>query len=166
MNFHSVIPSAHKACFLVLLLFLCAATPLSAAERPPAPFAKDGKYGYRDRQRNVVIAPRFDFAGDFAEGLAPVGVGVYPETKWGFIDLKGKFVIQPQFEAAHPFSEGLAAVKLGGKLGYVDQTGKVIVEPLYDEALPFEGGRARVRILKEGYGYINARGEIIEPLRK
>jgi hypothetical protein len=166
MNFHSAIPSARKACSLVWLLFLCAAATLSAAERPPTPFAKDGKYGYRDRQRNVVIAPQFDFAGDFAEGVAPVGVGAYPDTKWGFIDLKGKFVIQPQFEAAHPFSEGLAAVKQGGKLGYVDKAGKVIVEPRFDEALPFEDGRARVRIIKEGYGYINARGEIIEPLKK
>lgn len=137
-----------------------------AAERPPLPFLKDGKYGYRDRQRNVVIAPQFDFAGEFAGGLAPVGVGAYPGTKWGYIDLQGKPVIKPQFDAAHGFSEGMAAVKLGGKLGYIDATGKLVVPAQFDEALPFENGRARVRIIAQGYGYINKRGEFVVPLQK
>jgi hypothetical protein len=152
----------------VLLLSLSIAW---AADRPPQPFAKDGKYGYRDRKRVVVIEPTFDFANDFSEGLAPVGVGAYPKTKWGYIDLTGKMVIQPQYDEAYAFSEGIAAVRMEvtekskGRLGYIDKTGKWIVEPKFDEAEAFKDGKARVRIIKEGYGYINTKGEVVEPLK-
>ncbi len=152
----------------VLLLSL---TMVWAAERPPLPFAKDGKYGYRDRKRVEVIAPKYDFANEFAEGFAAVGVGAYPGTKWGYIDLTGKMVIEPKFDEAYAFSEGIAAVRMGvtekakGQLGYIDKTGKYIVEPKFDEAEPFKDGRARVRIIKEGYGYINTKGEVVEALK-
>jgi hypothetical protein len=36
----------------------------------------------------MVIAARFDQAGIFAEGLAPVATGL----KWGYLDQNGKFV--------------------------------------------------------------------------
>ncbi|PYO91531.1 MAG: hypothetical protein DMD58_04020 [Gemmatimonadetes bacterium] len=41
--------------------------------------------GYIDATGRVIIPPRFDEAGDFAEGLAPALV----EGKWGFIDATG-----------------------------------------------------------------------------
>lgn len=146
-------------------------TVVLAADRPPMPFSKDGKFGYRDRKREVVVEPKFDFASEFSEGLAAVGIGAYPNTKWGYIDLTGKMVIEPKFDEAYQFSEGIAAVRMGvtetakGKLGYIDKTGKYIVEPKFDEAEPFKDGKARVRIIKEGYGYINAKGEVVEPLK-
>lgn len=152
-----------------LLLFV---VTLWAADRPPTPFSKDGKLGFRDRKRVVIIEPKFDFASDFSEGLAAVGVGAYPKTKWGYIDLKGKVVIKPQYDEAYAFSEGIAAVRMmvteksKGKLGYIDKTGKWIVEPKFDEAEPFQGGRARVRVYKDGYGYINTKGEVVEAFKQ
>ncbi len=150
---------------------LLSLTMVWAADRPPLPFPKDGKFGYRDRKRVEVIAPKYDFANEFSEGFAAVGVGAYPGTKWGYIDLTGKMVIEPKFDEAYQFSEGIAAVRMGvtekskGQLGYIDKTGKYIVEPKFDEAEPFKDGRARVRIIKEGYGYINTKGEVVEPLK-
>jgi hypothetical protein len=140
-----------------------AAESKSAAE-PPVPFPRKGKYGYRDAAGAFVIAPQFDYAGEFSEGLAVVGVGKYPDTKWGYINRLGQVVVPAQFAGAHDFSEGMAAVSLGGKLGYIDITGKLVVPPQFDEALKFSGGRARVRIIKSGYGYINQQGEFVVPL--
>jgi hypothetical protein len=145
------------------LLFAGAAEPPPAAAAP-VPFPRKGKYGYRDAAGAYVIAPQFDYAGDFSEGLAVVGLGKYPATKWGYINLQGQIVIPAQFDGAHDFSEGMAAVSLAGKFGYIDQSGKLTVSPQFDEAQKFNGGRARVRIIKSGYGYINKQGEFVVPL--
>lgn len=88
-----------------------------------------------------------------------------PNTKWGYIDSTGKVVIPLQFSAAHNFSEGMAAVLIDGKLGYINKEGKVVIKPQFDEAQKFEGGKARVRIIKEGYGYVDKQGNFVEPLK-
>lgn len=152
---------------LVLLgaLAFGSAQEAKRADEPPVPFPRKGKYGYRDKAGEFVIAPQFDYAGEFCEGLAVVGLGKFPATKWGYIDRAGKVVIPAQFDGAHDFSEGMAAVGIGGKLGYIDRTGKLLVPPQFDEAHKFSGGRARVRIIKEGYGYISKTGERVVPLQ-
>ena len=87
---------------------------------------ENGKYGYMDKDGNVVINPQFDRADDFSEGLARVRIGDEKTGKWGYIDKEGKFVINPQFDCAEDFSEGLAKVKVGGKYGWIDKTGKIV----------------------------------------
>ena len=156
---------------LSIVLALAAALALGSAQEtkkpgePPTPFPRKGKYGYRDKDGEFVIQPQFDYAGEFSEGLAVVGLGKFPATKWGYINLQGQVVIPAQFDGAHDFSEGMAAVGIGGKLGYIDRTGRLAVPPQFDEAQKFTGGRARVRIIKTGYGYINKAGEFVVPLQ-
>lgn len=102
------------------------------------------KYGYMDRAGKVVIAPRYDMALDFSEGLAAVCVGsplrkgppqdhspALPEGRWGYIDEKGTVVIQPRFVHAEPFASGVARVSekaLAGKeeAGFIDRRGKAL----------------------------------------
>jgi hypothetical protein len=65
-----------------------------------------------------VIAPEFDAADTFIDGLALVK----KNGKWGYIDKTGTVVIAPQFDqvvGALGFPEGLAPVKKGGKWGYI-----------------------------------------------
>lgn len=145
-------------------LLLAGAAEPPAATPAPVPFPRKGKYGYRDGAGGYVIAPQFDYAGEFSEGLAVVGLGKYPATKWGYINLQGQIVVPAQFDGAHDFSEGMAAVSMGGKFGYIDHAGKLAVPVQFDEAQKFSGGRARVRIIKSGYGYINKLGEFVVPL--
>ncbi|PIC58298.1 hypothetical protein CSV80_05820 [Sporosarcina sp. P12(2017)] len=53
-----------------------------------------------------IIAPQYDFARDFSEGLAAVKLG----DKWGYIDTDGNTVIDFQYDKAFNFSEGKALV--------------------------------------------------------
>jgi WG containing repeat len=63
---------------------------------------------------------RFEDAGDFAEGLAPAGMGGF----YGFIDQTGKWVTEPRFRTVSRFHQGLAAAE--GKnetgFGYINRT--------------------------------------------
>lgn len=50
-----------------------------------AAVCQDSKWGYIDKQGNVVVSLEYDFAGQFSEGLARVRIG----KTWGYIDKQG-----------------------------------------------------------------------------
>jgi hypothetical protein len=111
------------------------------------------KYGYINRQGEVVIPAQFSSAGDFSEGLAAVLVNDGPEPHgYGFIDTVGKMVIAPRFRNAHRFSEGLAAVSVPHPAhpddpedeiwGVIDKSGRFVVEPKFGWIDTFSEGLA------------------------
>lgn len=52
------------------------------------PIIKNGKWGYIDKTRKIVIKPQFDDVESFSEGLARVEIGY----KKGYIDKTRKYV--------------------------------------------------------------------------
>jgi hypothetical protein len=78
---------------------------------------QDGRSGYLNRSGRIVIKPRFNDAGHFSEGLAPIEIN----SKWGYINRRGKIVIAPQVDDADQFSEGLARIAIGEKFGYINR---------------------------------------------
>ncbi len=114
----------------------------------------DKTYGFIDKTGTFVIAPKFDDASPFAEGLAAICIG----DKWGYIDKGGKTVIEPQFSLANSFSESFAAVKKNDKWGFIDRSGQLVVSPKYDEVRPFSDGLAAIQ--SDGmWGFVNTKGE-------
>jgi len=98
------------------------------------------KSGYEGLDRKVIIAPRFDMALKFSEGMAAVQEG----KQWEFINHQGKVVIGPQFTHAKNFHEGLAAVCVNYKWGYIDQTGNFVMKAQFNLAGNFTEGLAPV----------------------
>lgn len=96
---------------------------------------KDRKYGYINKNGQIVIEARFHGAKVFSEGLAAVNLwsdGItYSGGKWGYIDKTGKVIIDFKFDEAEPFFGGLALVgnPYAGETGYIDKTGKYIWKP-------------------------------------
>ncbi|MDE5572627.1 MAG: WG repeat-containing protein [Muribaculaceae bacterium] len=84
--------------------------------------AKELKWGYIAPTGECVIAPTFDGASDFNEGLAAVKV----EWARGYIDREGNFVIKPEYEAAEDFKDGRAIVKIDGEMRCIDRDGNFI----------------------------------------
>ena len=71
-----------------------------------------GKWGFVDKDGNVVIEPQFEDAGSFSGGLA----AVMKDGLWGFVDQEGTVVVEPQFEDARDFNtKGCAFVFLDGQ---------------------------------------------------
>jgi len=111
----------------------------------------------------LVIAPKFDEASYFQEGLAKVRIG----DKYGYIDKTGKTVIPIQFDSidVYEFQEGLAKVKIGGKWGYIDRTGEIVIPPTFEDSYyhivgDFHKGLAKVKIDGE-WGYIDKTGKMV-----
>jgi hypothetical protein len=125
------------------------------------PIKVDGKYGFIDRSGKTVIAPQFDWAGGFSEGLAHVLVG----AKWGYINTKGSVVITPQFTGNGPFRHGRALVILGNRFGFIDKDGKYICTPDLLWARSFSGDLAPVKTADGALAFMNRSGKTV-PLGK
>lgn len=117
----------------------------------------------------IVIAPQYDLAGPFRDGLALVEMA---DGSGGFIDKSGTIVIPFKHEYTDSyndytwdFSEGMAKIFRKGKYGFIDTTGKVAVPMEYEESRDyFREGLAAVK--KGGkWGYVDTSGrEVIPPL--
>ena len=88
-----------------------------------------GMYGYIGKTGRIVIAPQFNYAEPFAEGVAAVSKC----DQAYFIDKTGKTLITGEFKYASHFSGGLAYVQTmtpnGVLAGYIDKTGKFVWGP-------------------------------------
>lgn len=94
----------------------------------------------------MIIAARFQDAGDFSEGLAAVKI----EGKWGYVDKDGQMVIPPAFERASDFREGLSWVDQHGKCGFIDRSGAFRVKPSFFHCKDFHEGLAVVGDREDG----------------
>lgn len=110
-------------------------------------------YCYIDNEGNRSVFCKWDFAGDYHDGLACVSIS----NEYGFIDKEGEIVIRPQFDNSTYFSEEIAAIKVGKLWGYIDKHGRIIIAPQFLEAGVFQNGIAIVKD-KDGYGTIDKRG--------
>ena len=135
------------------------------------------KWGYVDREGNVVCKPKFKTAGKFKDKLAAVQLD---NDLWGYLGVDGKMAHFAQYDDAKDYSNGYAAVKNNkGLWGYINTSGKRVVNFQFLEAGEFSEGVAPVRILsikrvKKGkkrknvkvikWGYIDTTGKVvIEP---
>jgi hypothetical protein len=122
------------------------------------PVKSGDKWGYVNRQGNIVINPQFDGAFNYSEGLALVKT----EGKYGYIGEDGKYVVNPIYKDANKFSEGLACVVMeNGKPQIINKAGKILFTvDKADMCFGFSEGMALVKI-KGKWGYIDKTGKIV-----
>ena len=71
---------------------------------------KNGRYGFVNKSGREAIAPQFDAAQPFSEGLAAVSQNGY----YGFIAENGEWAFSPIYEDVRSFDGGFAWGKSGG----------------------------------------------------
>jgi len=90
----------------------------------------NGKYGYRDKDKKVIVPGKYDKAADFREERGHVVLN----KKEGFIDITGREVIPVKYDYTFLyFFNGLAKVELNDKYGMIDINGKEVVPVKYDD---------------------------------
>ena len=82
-----------------------------------------GRWGYLDKQGRMAIAPAYDEAEPFQNGLAAVN----KDGRWGYIDRGGRWAIEPRYARASGFNaEGSAVVEADGRDVLIDRQGKTL----------------------------------------
>ena len=76
-------------------------------------FIKNGKYGYKTTDGEIVLKPKYAYAGEFNEGRAIVASSNYNYLNYGIIDENFNEIIELEQTYIGDFSEGLAKVKVG-----------------------------------------------------
>ncbi|MCW5553567.1 MAG: WG repeat-containing protein [Verrucomicrobiae bacterium] len=98
------------------------------------------KYGYFDSAGTIRIAPEYDDALGFSDGLAAVRVG----EEWFYINKIGKRCSEG-YDKAWCFSEGIAPVLRDGCCYYVDPRFRPQFDSEFQLAMEFSEGLGRVR---------------------
>ncbi|WP_447922078.1 WG repeat-containing protein [Achromobacter aegrifaciens] len=83
----------------------------------------EGRWGYIDKQGRMAIAPAYQDARPFQNGLAAAS----QDGLWGYIDTRGQWTIKPRFTEATGFNaEGTALAEEHDRDVLIDRQGKVI----------------------------------------
>jgi hypothetical protein len=115
------------------------------------------KWGFLNKEGELVIKATYDDVGPFSEGLAAVN----KNGLWGFIDLEGNMAIQPIYKSAWAFHENMARVQqFDQPEQFIDRKGKPMEADNWSAADDFSNGRARVKVGKS-FGYIDSSGKLL-----
>lgn len=114
------------------------------------------KFGFVDKQGEVVINPQFSEVRNFSDGLCGV---MNDDGKWGFIDKEGSIVINYQFDDVRDFKGGKCIVQSDNKSGVIDEEGKYIINPQFDW-MSIDGD---MFLVEQGgkYGWCDKEGKLI-----
>ncbi|MDA8020703.1 MAG: WG repeat-containing protein [Thermoanaerobaculia bacterium] len=135
------------------------------------PVKTEAGWGYVDEAGVEVIAPQYQAAGAFAEGVA----GVLIDGNVAFIDEAGEEVIPPTFAPAsrygdilwkRPFVGGHVALKSEGRVGCINRAGAITVPFVYEYVGTFVDDRAVVRSKvgdETAYSVLNTEGDVTVP---
>jgi hypothetical protein len=128
-----------------------------------APVFIKGKWGFIDKNGQVVIKPQFEGVSYFKDGLSIIIQNFQNKKMNGFMNKQGEIVIKPLYEAAYPFSEGLALVKQDTIWSFIDASGTTVLKMEYKTVFPFSEGLSLVK--KDSlFGYIDKTGKFaIQP---
>ncbi len=166
---HKIVRSAKYFLFVILFTISCLVAcrhdhPANSEEEsaymgdyesPP------NKWGFINKEGQLVIKATYDDVGPFSEGFAAVN----KDGKWGFIDRKGNIVIQPIYKSAWAFHEKKARVQqFDQPEQFIDQKGTAMHADGWSAADDFSNGRARVKV-GNSFGYIDSTGHlVIQPI--
>lgn len=145
-----------KAMRTLIILFILLNAQFLLGSPSLIPFRQNNKWGYSNRNKQIIIKCIYDEALPFSQGLGAVRSG----TSWSFLNTKGK-VIASGFENVYSFSDGRAAIKKGNKWGYINRLGKVVIPIIYSLAGNFIDNRAWVTDSTNKAGFIKKSGQLI-----
>lgn len=128
-------------------------------------FSKNQGVGYINVKNEIVIQPKYQYAGNFKNGLAAVKQKT--DTAYGYINKKEDWVIPATFTTANAFHEGYALVTKrespNGKqlYGTINTKGKVVVPFIYDYISARKSNGTFIFTKANKYGIVDSLGKVL-----
>ncbi len=114
----------------------------------------DKKFGFINKQGDLIIPCNLNDASQFSEGLAYFS----SEEYHGYIDITGKIKINLGEYAGFAFSEGFAAVNNNKfQFGFINKNGELVIDFKFDEVGNFKEGFAKFN-RDNKFGFIDKTG--------
>ncbi|NDV77933.1 WG repeat-containing protein [Dysgonomonas sp. 511] len=100
------------------------------SDLPLIPTRINDKWGFADRNKNMVVEAKYEFVRTFINDYARVK----QNSKWGLINSRGEEVIAPQYDKINTLfnNDSVYYIYNGNRYGLVTAEGKVLVPPQYD----------------------------------
>ena len=115
---------------------------------------------FLDDQMKDTFKKRFEDAGSFSYGLAPIRL----QEKWGLINSKGMIAVDPFFDDIPALGQESIVGKANGKYGMLNRDGGEVIPFEYEMLLPLTEGMIGY-FDGEFWGYMNIDQEIVIPCR-
>lgn len=124
----------------------------------------EGKFGAIDPSGNLVLPARYEAAGPFVGGLAPVQDG----GAWGYLRATGTWALPVAYQQAGPFGSGVAAINRSGwRVELIDTLGQTAVPPRFGFGYGHTLGEAADGVYPaldpstQRYGLVTVRGDTL-----
>ncbi|MCD7900615.1 MAG: WG repeat-containing protein [Bacteroides sp.] len=125
------------------------------------------KWGYADKEDQIVISPVYEYAHPFKNGLAKVG----RNKRWGYIDSLQNEVIPVIYEVIMKPEDDVMRVRKDGKWGIIDFQNNELAAPQYDLIKAFYSNHndslkvSLAEVHRNGkIGYVNKQGRKVIPV--
>lgn len=126
------------------------------------------KYGFVDKEGEIVSEAVFDIVSGYKEGLAAVAKRIKVDSeylyKWGFINTQGSKIVPHIFDEVHDFKNGYARVRIKEKWSFINKFGDLITDLIFEDNEDFycidDILSAEVRI-DDKWGIINKNGHYL-----
>lgn len=112
-------------------------------------YSENCKYGFIDENGEEVIEAQYEWAGDFADGIAPVA----KNGRYFFINEAGEKLDNETYSRLSGFREDLCWVKKGNKGGFINRNNEVVIPFEYSNHMYFFSRGSR-------FGSMNNESEI------
>jgi len=114
----------------------------------------DKRFGFINKNNQLVIGNRYEDVRPFSGGLAAVKI-----RYWGFVNASDKFVVHPAYDAVSHFQNHLCIVSRDGRWGIINDKGAEVLALGYDKIL--RGENCFLLFNKQKAGLANERGEVV-----
>lgn len=121
------------------------------------PVIENDRWGYMNRQGQIIIKAQFEQAGNFSEGVAAVRTS----GRYGYINTSGKVVIEQSFDFAYAFRNGYALIYKNAIPQIIRENGQPLFKNVYPDLIMVNENRFIITTANQMKGIADGHGKLI-----